>query len=75
MSASDPRDALTDLFASLKGVFKRYDRTARRKAFDSLVTGKGRDEVNKLINNPTYQVTGIPRLLKFKEWAAANWPA
>ncbi len=68
MSSSDPRDALGDLFSCLKGTFKRYDRSARRKAWEALTSGNGKSEVGKLINNPGHVVTGVPRFLKFKEW-------
>jgi hypothetical protein len=72
MSSSDPRDALTDLISCLQNTFKRYDRSARTKAWRALQVGKGKEEVNRLLNSPGQQVTGIPGLLKFKEWLAAN---
>lgn len=72
MSSSDPRDALSDLFGCIKGTFKRYDRTARRKAWQAVTSGKGASEVKKLIDNPGQQVTGIPTFLKFKEWVRLN---
>jgi hypothetical protein len=68
MSSSDPRDALGSLFGCLQSTFKKYDRAARTKAWKAIHTGKGKEEVNKLLNSPSHQVVGIPRFLNFKEW-------
>jgi hypothetical protein len=68
MATNDARDALASLFSCVQSTFKRYDRSSRRQAWNALITGKGKEEVNKLLNSPTHQVIGIPRLLKFKEW-------
>lgn len=68
MSSSDPRDALHDIVHCLKGVFKQYDRAARKKAWKSLQTSKGSQEINQLLDSPNRPVTGLPRLLSFKEW-------
>lgn len=68
MSDTDPRKALAAIIGGLQSSFKRFDRTARKKAWKSLQTGKGKKEIESLLDNPSYQVTGIPRLLSFKEW-------
>ncbi len=72
MSSSDPRDALKDVFYGLKGIFQRYDRSARKKAWHAVQTGAGKEEVNKLLDNPSRPINGLPRLLNFKEWLANN---
>lgn len=72
MASTNPRDALTDLFRGIQSTFGKYNRTARKQAWDGLVSTKGREQVNKLLNSPTHQVTGIPNLLKFKEWLETN---
>lgn len=72
MSSTDPRDALSDLFRSIQSTFNKYNRTARKQAWDGLVSTKGRDQINKLLNSPTHQVTGIPSILRFKEWFEKN---
>lgn len=67
-SSSDPRDALSSLLGCIQGTFKRYDRAARKKAWEALGKGKGKEEINRLLNNPNSQITGVPTFLKFKEW-------
>ncbi len=68
MSSSDSRDALSNIFSSLKGVFQRYDRSTRKKAWNATQTAKGKQEINQLLDSPNRPVTGLPKLLKFKEW-------
>jgi hypothetical protein len=72
MSSSDPRDALKDMINSLKGIFGRYDRRARKDAWSSLTSSEGQRVVKKILDSPTRPVTGIPRLLRFKEWFDKN---
>lgn len=71
--SNDSRAALTDLFSALQATFKKYSTTPRKQAWDGLISSKGRDQVNRLLNSPTHQVTGIPGMLKFKEWAQKNF--
>lgn len=68
MSKNDPRDALQDIVQSLKTIFGRYDRTARRTAWKALEKPEGKKLVDDLILNPSRPVRGIPKLLGFKEW-------
>jgi hypothetical protein len=70
--STDARGALESLFAGIKSTFSRYDRPARKRAWESITHGKGREQVEKLLNNPSYKVVGIPGLLKFKEWFLQN---
>ena len=64
----DARKATSELIGDIRGVFKKYTRSARRKSWDALTSSGGKSVVNKLINDPRAPVVGIPRLLKFKEW-------
>lgn len=68
MSKSDPRDALSDIVYNLKSIFGRYDRTARRKAWDALEKPAGQKLVRGLVTNPERPIVGLPKLLSFKEW-------
>jgi hypothetical protein len=68
MSSSDPRDALKDMVHSLKGIFGKYDRRARKDAWASLTSSEGQKTVKRLLDSPKRPVVGIPRLLRFKEW-------
>lgn len=65
---SDARPALERIFGCLQSAFKQYGRSARKRAWDSLQSSKGKEQVQKLLNNPSYQVVGIPGLVRFKEW-------
>lgn len=68
MARSDPRQALIDLFGCIQSTFKRDSRTARREAWESLQSGKGKQAVSKILNNPSFQVIGLQGMVKFKEW-------
>jgi hypothetical protein len=68
MSKSDPRDALSDIVHNLKSTFGRYNRTARRKAWDALEKPAGKKVVRDLVMNPKRPILGLPKLLSFKEW-------
>lgn len=69
---SDPRDALTSIVGGLQSSFKRFTRAARQKAWRSLHTGPGKEKISALLNNPSQQVRGLPKLLSFKEWLGQN---
>jgi hypothetical protein len=68
MSKSSPRDALTDMVSSLKGVFNKYDRSSRKKAWKAIGSPQGKKEMNQLLDSPTRPVTGVSKWLSFKEW-------
>jgi hypothetical protein len=70
MASSDPRKALEAIVGSLQSTFKKFDRSARKKALVALQSRKGKSEINGLLTNPSQQVTGLPRLLSFKEWVS-----
>jgi hypothetical protein len=72
MSNSDPRKALTAIVGGLQSAFKRFDRSARKTAWKAIQSGAGKKEIDSLLNNPSQQVTGLPRLLSFKEWMQNN---
>jgi hypothetical protein len=67
-SNSDPREALRSLLGGIQHTFKKYGRNARKKAWESLLSGKGKETIGNLLNNPKYQVQGVEGMLKFKEW-------
>lgn len=68
---SDARDATRDVIEVLKGIFKRYSRTARRKAWERVTSKSGEGIVRKIINNPGVPTPGLDRLA-FKEWLEKN---
>jgi|688.fasta_scaffold56382_2 hypothetical protein len=67
---SDPRQAISDIVHSVRDVFKKYDRTARKRAWDSLQRGEGKKNLAGLIDNPTKPIVGVYKWLSFKEWIA-----
>jgi hypothetical protein len=68
MSNSDAREALTDMVLSLRSIFKKYDRGARKKAWKSLQIGQGKHEINQLLDSPSKPLVGIQKWLTFREW-------
>jgi hypothetical protein len=68
MSSNDARDALADIFAALRVVFKKYDRSTRHKAVRAMYASAGRHKIEQLMDSPTRPINGIPKLLNFKEW-------
>lgn len=64
---SNSRDATKDIFDVLKGIFKRYSRSARKKSWKSVTSKSGEEIVKKIINNPSVPTPGLNRLA-FKEW-------
>ena len=68
MSKNDARDTLSDIVHSLKSIFGRYNRTARRKAWKAIENPSGKKLINNLLLNPNRPTVGLPRLLRFKEW-------
>lgn len=70
MSSNDARDALAEIFAALRAVFKRYDRSTRKKAVRAIYAPDGKHKIEQLADSPTRPMIGIPKLLDFKEWLA-----
>ena len=68
MATSDARDALVDMVNSLKAIFKKYDRAARKHAWHSLQVGQGKRHIEQLLDSPGMPVVGIQKWLTFKEW-------
>jgi hypothetical protein len=69
---NDTRDALKDIFYSLKDVFKKYSRSSRKKAWNKTTTPSGKDIIEKMINNPSIPLRGLDRLIfkeNFLEWS------
>ena len=68
MARSDARKAAEDLVGAIRKVFKNYTPTARRKAWSALTTSKGKNIIDRLSKDTSTPVTGLPRLLSFREW-------
>jgi len=64
---SSSREVAVDIAKALKGVFKISSRRARKNAWRALSTGKGKAEIDKLVDNPDRSVNTISRL-SFREW-------
>lgn len=65
--SSDSRKAINDIVDVMKGIFKRYSRTARRRAWRSVTSNAGEKVIQRIINNPGVSTPGLDRLA-FKEW-------
>ena len=69
-TSTDARDAVNDLLYSIKGIFGRYSRSARKEGWAGVQSPKGRTIINKLLNNPDAPLIGLSRLVDFKKWIA-----
>ncbi len=68
---SDSRKAINDIVDVLKGIFKRYSRTARRRSWKSVTSKEGERIIQRIIVNPGVPTPGLNRLA-FKEWLEAQ---
>ena len=64
---SNPRQAIMDMIGALKGVFKDYSRTARKRAWKSLISAKGKREIDKILVTTSRPLAPF-RTLQFSEW-------
>jgi glutaredoxin-related protein len=64
---SNARDVALDIAKYLQGTFKRTTRQARKAAWRTLSTGKGKEEIDRLLDNPDRSLNTISNL-NFKEW-------
>lgn len=68
-SKTDSRPAVQDLIDAIRGVFSKYTRETRSKAWhDGIQSTSGKNAIDKMIKNPKVPITGTSRFLKFKEW-------
>lgn len=67
MNKSNPRDAVVDMASSLAGVFKKYSRQTREKAWKHLSGPAGHLEIEKLLLDPKRPLNTFQKLT-FKEW-------
>jgi len=67
MASSDNRQAVVDMASALRNVYKKYNRETRRKAWRALTSKKGRDLMDKLLNQTSRPVSHF-RTLSFREW-------
>lgn len=67
---SSQKEAIQDMMEKLAGVFKKYTRESRRKAWDKLTSAKGKKEVGKILTNPYRPANQFRKLalLDFREW-------
>lgn len=69
MSKSDPRDAISDMKHGLANVFKKYNKSARSTAWNSIEKNpRTKDLMRKLVLSPDRPIHGTSTLLTFKEW-------
>ena len=64
---SNSRQATIDLATALRNVFKTHTRNNRERAWNSITSTAGNEEINKLIVNPNRPLNKFATL-SFKEW-------
>lgn len=69
---SNLKNAIVDIAKSLEGVFKKYTRQTREKAWDKITSKDGEKEIKKILNDPTRQINTFQKLANqnesFKNW-------
>jgi hypothetical protein len=61
------KKAIVDMASSLSGVFKKYARQTREKAWKDLTGSTGQREVQKLLQDPSRPINTFQKL-SFREW-------
>jgi hypothetical protein len=51
-SSSNKNKAIIDLVDAIKGVFKKYDITTRKKIWNEITSLEGKELVDKIVKNP-----------------------
>ena len=65
------KKAIVDMASSLSGVFKKYARQTREKAWKDLTGSTGQREVGKLLQDPSRSINTFQKL-SFREWFDAE---
>ena len=68
---SNARDVANDIAKYLQGTFKRTTLAARKTAWRTLSTGRGKEEIDKLAIHPERSLNAISNL-SFKEWLSRS---
>lgn len=61
------KNAIVDLARSLEGVFKKYSRQTRNKAWEKITGKDGEKEVKKIINDPSRPINTFQKLATQKD--------
>jgi hypothetical protein len=64
---SDIKNAIVDMASSLAGVFKKYTRSTREKAWKDLTDHRGQVEIKKILQDPSRPINTFQKL-SFREW-------
>lgn len=68
MKSAQTKDAAEDMVDALKDVAKKYTLTTRERAWEALMTPKGKKEIEGILRHPERSVAARIRSLHFKEW-------
>jgi hypothetical protein len=71
-SNSDARKAVVEILRCLKRIFGQYSRTARERAWKSVLSKPTEREIRSLLNNPSKPLISPERFATFKEWFNQN---
>jgi hypothetical protein len=66
-SKTDLKNAIYDMAAALRDVFKQYPRSIRRRAWKRLTGPKGHHEMEKVLNQTSRPLARF-KMLQFSEW-------
>jgi hypothetical protein len=71
---SSQKEAIVDMIEKLADVFKQYTRESRKRAWEKLISTKGKEEVKKILVDPYRPKNQFRQLalLNFKEWIGSE---
>ena len=67
-------NAITDIAKNLEGVFKKYSKNTRIKAWEKITSKEGEKQVKKILNDPNIPINTFQKLAtqkensNFKDW-------
>jgi hypothetical protein len=64
---SNIKDAVVDIAKSLEGVFKKYTKNTREKAWKKITSKDGEKEIKKIIIDPTRPINTFQKLATQKD--------
>jgi hypothetical protein len=68
---TNTKKAIIDMASSLAGVFKKYTRSTREKAWKDLTGSEGQHQMKKILQDPSRSLNTFQKL-SFREWLATD---
>jgi len=74
-NSTNIKDAVVDIAKSLEGVFKKYTKNTREKAWKKITSKDGEKEIKKIIVDPNRTINTFQKLATQKDesYKFSNW--